>query len=200
MFRLHTFTDEDGHPLDEDESGMRLCTCWGKIFESRAEDERHHAHDTIREYVQKAPDDIHCEIDKREFDEMIAAKKESSPGPDGIPQSIYICAGWVGWDLTSCLTLKNVCLRVALSPHTLLRTVRSAHTDVPLRLLPVFATKFVCSCVSKVLNNKRQHMDWRQVWAHLQLEGRQSDLVVTTWPRDKGCGVVQSLPVASGRS
>ena len=27
MLRLHAITDEDGHPLeDEDESGMRLCT------------------------------------------------------------------------------------------------------------------------------------------------------------------------------
>ena len=42
----------------EDESGMMLCTHWGKIFEARTEGERHHCHETILEYVQKAPDDI----------------------------------------------------------------------------------------------------------------------------------------------
>ena len=98
---------------------MRLCTCWSKIFESRTEDERHHAHETILEYVQKAPDDIHWEIDKREFDEMIAAKKESSPGPDGFQK---VSTGVrVGWGLTSCLTLLNVCMRVALCPYASLR-------------------------------------------------------------------------------
>ena len=77
---------------DEDESGMILCTYWRKILESCKQDERHHAH----EYVQKVPDDTQWEIDKREFDEMIAAKKESSLGPDGIPRSIYRCAGGLG--------------------------------------------------------------------------------------------------------
>ena len=32
----------------------------------------------------------------REFDEMIATKKEPAPGPDGIPHSIYRCAGGLG--------------------------------------------------------------------------------------------------------
>ena len=65
----------------------------GKIFESCAEDERHQARETILEQFQKAPDDIQWEIDKRELDEMIAAKKESSSGPDGITCSIYRCSG-----------------------------------------------------------------------------------------------------------
>ena len=70
MLCLHAVTNEDGHPLeDEGESGMRL----RNIFESRAEDERHHAHETILEYVQKTPDDIQWKRDKREFDEMTSA-------------------------------------------------------------------------------------------------------------------------------
>ena len=86
MLCHHAVTDEDGRPLgDEDESGMILCTHWGEVFQSRTEDERHNAHETILEYVQKAPGDIQWEIDKCEFDEMVAAMKESSPGPDGIP-------------------------------------------------------------------------------------------------------------------
>ena len=93
MLCLHAVTDEDGHLLeDEDESGMRFCTYWGKVFESRTEGERPHWYETILQYVQKASDDIQWEIDKREFDEMMATKKESAPGPDGIPCSIYRCA------------------------------------------------------------------------------------------------------------
>ena len=58
MLCLHAVTDEDGHPLeDEDESGTRLCTNRGKVLESRTEDERRRAHEAILE-VQKAPDDI----------------------------------------------------------------------------------------------------------------------------------------------
>ena len=91
-------TDEDGHPLeDEDESGMTLCTIWVKNFEPRTEGERHHAHETILEYVQKALDDIQWETVKREFDEMIVTKKESAPGPDGFPNGICRCAGGLGF-------------------------------------------------------------------------------------------------------
>ena len=45
---------------------------------------------------KKAQEDILWEIDKREFDEMIATKKESDPGPYGIPYSIYRWAGGLG--------------------------------------------------------------------------------------------------------
>ena len=36
-------------------------------------------------------------MDKQEFDEMIATKKESAPGPDGVPYGIYRCAGGLGF-------------------------------------------------------------------------------------------------------
>ena len=56
MLCLHAVTDEDGHPLEnEDESGRRLSQYWIKIFEARVEGERHHCHETILGYVQKAP-------------------------------------------------------------------------------------------------------------------------------------------------
>ena len=42
---------------------------------------------------RKIPDGIQWEMDKREFDELTATKKESAPGPDGIPYSMYRCAG-----------------------------------------------------------------------------------------------------------
>ena len=48
-------------------------------------------------FVQKAPDEIRWEIDRYEFDELLASKKkESAPGPDGRPYSFYRCAGGLG--------------------------------------------------------------------------------------------------------
>ena len=35
-------------------------------------------------------------FDKQEFDEILATKIESAPGPDGIPCGIYRCAGGLG--------------------------------------------------------------------------------------------------------
>ena len=83
---LHTVTDEDGHPLEnEDESGRRLCEYWGATFQARAEGPRHHQFKNLLQFIQKAPDDIRWVIDRNEFDELIAVKKESAPGPDAIP-------------------------------------------------------------------------------------------------------------------
>ena len=81
---LNAVTDEDGHPLEnDDESGRRLCEYWVSIFQARVEGPRHHQYENILRYVQKAPDDIRWTIDRTEFDEIIALKKDSAPGPDG---------------------------------------------------------------------------------------------------------------------
>ena len=50
----------------------------------------------ILRYVQKAPDDIRWTIYRTEFDELIALKKDSAPGPDGFPYRAYRCAGGLG--------------------------------------------------------------------------------------------------------
>ena len=58
MLCLHAVTDEDGHPLEnEDESGRRLCEYWCTILQARNEGERHHCYKTILRYVLKAPGD-----------------------------------------------------------------------------------------------------------------------------------------------
>ena len=101
MLCLHAVTDEDGHPLEnEDESGRRLCGYWCAIFEAPNEGEPHPCNETILRYVQKTPDDIRWEIDRNEFDELLATKKESAPGPDGIPYSSYRCAGGLGFQFS----------------------------------------------------------------------------------------------------
>ena len=90
MLCLHAVTDEDGHPLEnEDESGRRYCEYWGSIFQVRVEGPRHHQHEHILRYVQRAPDDIRWTIDRAEFDELMALKKDSAPGPDGIPHGVH---------------------------------------------------------------------------------------------------------------
>ena len=66
MLCLHAVTVEN-----EDESGRRLCEYWGTIFQARIEGERHHCFETI---ILKAPDDMRWEIDRNEFDELIATK------------------------------------------------------------------------------------------------------------------------------
>ena len=97
MLCLHGVTEDEGRPLDdEDESGRRLCAYWCKIFEARIEDDRHNEYETILDCVQKALEYVHWIIDKQEFDEMLATEKESGPVPDGIPCSIYRCAGGLG--------------------------------------------------------------------------------------------------------
>ena len=88
---------DDGHPLENaDESGRRLCEYWSSTFQARVEGPRHHQFENRLQHVQKAPDDIRWVIDRTDFDELIAMKKDSAPGPDGIPFGACRCAGGLG--------------------------------------------------------------------------------------------------------
>ena len=92
VLSLSAVTDEEGHPLEnEDESGRRLCEYWCTIFQAREEGPRHHQHEDILRFVQHALDDISWTIDQAEFDELLALKKDSAPGPDGIPTTSTVC-------------------------------------------------------------------------------------------------------------
>ena len=57
---------------------------------------RHHQHEENLRYVQQAPDDIGWTIDKTKLDDLLALKKDSAPGPDGIPYGACRCAGGLG--------------------------------------------------------------------------------------------------------
>ena len=63
-----------------------------RVFKARVQGERHHCHETILRYVQKVPDDIRGEIDRNEFDELMATKKGicSRSRMDSI-QSLHLC-------------------------------------------------------------------------------------------------------------
>ena len=64
---------------------------------------RHHQHEDTLRYVQQAPDDIRWTTDQAEFDDLLALKKDSAPGPDGIPYGLQMC-WWPGFEVPlSCL-------------------------------------------------------------------------------------------------
>ena len=97
MLSLSVVTDEQGHPLENAaESGRRLCEYWRIIFQARDEGPRHHQHEDVLRCVQKAPDDIRWTIDQAEFDDLLALKKDSASGPDGIPHGACRCADGLG--------------------------------------------------------------------------------------------------------
>ena len=90
MLSLSAVTDEEGHPLENAaESGRRLCEYWRTIFQARDEGPRHHQHEDVLRYVQKAPDNIRWTIDQAEFDDLLALKKDSAPSLDGNPYGAY---------------------------------------------------------------------------------------------------------------
>ena len=97
MLSLSAVTDEEGHPLDnEDDSGRSLREYWGTIFQAREEGPRHHQHEDILRFVHHAPDDIRWTVDKTEFDDLLALKMDSAPGSERIPYGVYRCAGGLG--------------------------------------------------------------------------------------------------------
>ena len=95
MLSLHAVTDVDGHPL---ETRTNRAGGYANIVVRffRHALKASHLHEAILRYVQKAADDIRWESDGNEFEELMAARKESTPGPDGIPYSVYRCAGGSG--------------------------------------------------------------------------------------------------------
>ena len=157
MLCLHAVTDEDGHPLEnenENESGRRLCEYWGTILQACVEGERHHCLETIFSYVQRAPDSICREIDRNEFDERLAIKKESAPGPDGFHiASTDVREAWVlGFSTTPInmsLALSLRCLLKAelfSSPSPqMTTTIRIVRSPEALRRLTL------CNCDCKIL-------------------------------------------------
>ena len=50
----------------------------------------------LRHHHLQAPDGINWTVDQVEFDDLFALKKDSAPGPDGIPYGVYRCAGGLG--------------------------------------------------------------------------------------------------------
>ena len=97
MLSLCAITDEVRHTLEnEDESGRRLCDYWRTIFQAREEGPRRQQQEDIFRFVRQALDGISWTFDQAEFDDLLVLKKDSAPGPDGIPYGAYRCAGGLG--------------------------------------------------------------------------------------------------------
>ena len=115
MLCLHAVTDED-------------VTRWkneaGKIFEARVEGEQHSCHVTILQYVQTAPDDFRWQMDRHEFDEMIATKRNLLQVQMGFRSAFTDVRE--DWALSSYSTRINMCLKVVLSLHSSLRVEPSS--------------------------------------------------------------------------
>ena len=88
---------------------------------------------------KKAPADISWTIDRAEFDELIALRKDSTPGPDGIPYGVYRCAGGLGAHFP-CNAYKHLVEGGAVPEHfAISRTVfipKSSDIDENGRIIP----------------------------------------------------------------
>ena len=114
-------------------------------------------HETILVSAQKAPEYIQWTIGKQEFDEMIATKKNSSLGHDGIPCCIYRCAGGLTvrqLDALRPLTLCNRCIHPAqrcvstrqMTDNTFeVETTAVAHVACATRDSGILLTHFACA-------------------------------------------------------
>ena len=74
----------------------KLCEYWGSIFQARVEGPKHHQFENILRHVQKAADGIRWVIDRTEFDELIALKKDSAPGLTEFRMALERCARGLG--------------------------------------------------------------------------------------------------------
>ena len=66
------------------------------FFQACEEGPRHHQHEDFLPHVQQAFDDISWTIDQVEFDDLLALKKDSALGPDGISNGTCRCSGGLG--------------------------------------------------------------------------------------------------------
>ena len=80
---------------------------------------RHHQYEHILRYVQKALGDIRWTIDRTEFDELIALKKDSAPGL--IEFRIAPMGVRGAWAPSSFSALLSICWKEVPSLNTLLK-------------------------------------------------------------------------------
>ena len=114
----------------------------------------------IRQYTaifSKSSDDIRWVIDQNEFDELMASKKESAPGPDGIPYSFYRCAGGLGSRILFCAykhVLEGGTIPELFAESTTVFIPKSSDVDNNgriIRSLEALRPLTLCNCDCKIL-------------------------------------------------
>ena len=88
-FRLQTI-------IDPNEAEQRLCQHWGNIFRPRCDGIPNDQTELALAVVQPATHDLNWTIGLDEFQDHLASKRESAPGPDGLPLSVYGSARGLG--------------------------------------------------------------------------------------------------------
>ena len=88
-----TSSADDGPIFDPDEAARRLCQHWDGIFSARSTS-------IPNGRAELAPPELICNFRLDEFEErrkeLLASKRESAPGPDGLPYGLYRSAGGIG--------------------------------------------------------------------------------------------------------
>ena len=87
---------DDVSSFHQDEAARRLCQHWGGMFSARGTSIPNGWAQTMLALVQLAPPDLIWNIGSDRFEEHLASKRESAPGPDGLPYSVYRSAGGIG--------------------------------------------------------------------------------------------------------
>ena len=91
---IHSTSSADDVPIfDPDEAARRLCQHWDGIFSARSTS-------IPNGRAELAPPELICNFRLDEFEErrkeLLASKRESAPGPDGLPCSVSHSAGGIG--------------------------------------------------------------------------------------------------------
>ena len=79
-----------------DDATRRLCQNWSGIFRARDYGIPAGQADTMLSFVVPALREMNWAIELSALEKMLASKRESAPGPDGLPYSVYRSAGGVG--------------------------------------------------------------------------------------------------------
>ena len=94
---IHAISDVENVPIFEpDDAARKLCQHLGNIFSARNADIPNDCAEAMLALLQHAPPDLRWNIGLDEFNEILASKRESAPGPDGLPFFLYRSAGGIG--------------------------------------------------------------------------------------------------------
>ena len=97
MLTLHAVLGDDGGTVaDADDVGRCLKEHWSLIFPARDEVAHEINAEVDVRHVVGPRDDIVGTVLEEDFCTMLARRKQSALGPDGLSCSVYRCAGGIG--------------------------------------------------------------------------------------------------------
>ena len=102
MLTLHAVLGDDGGTVaDADDVGQCLKEHWSQIFRARDEVAHEINAEVVVRHVVRAPDDIVGTTLEEDFCTMLARRKQSALGPDGLSCGVYRCAIGIGAKLVA---------------------------------------------------------------------------------------------------